>query len=197
MDYSQEFINSFKEDYNKLPLRELLKKYDLSSKKYTRLKRHLNLGEKKKVVKYTEFTKLCIGKEPPKYYSYTGGKYHINRTRNGKTITYTSCYTEELAKKTVEMLKQCNWDRTKVPLIKKQLGYDDEYFHIKYKHINFDEFKRDYDRLNYEELLEKYNLSPYKYTKVKNYLKLGRKKVVTKNIKMMVEKENEQDKSKN
>ena len=46
------------------------------------------------------------------------GRYLV--VRNG--IYYTTCNTEDEAKKITKKLEETNWDRTKVPMIKEEIG---------------------------------------------------------------------------
>lgn len=52
------------------------------------------------------------------YTKLTNGKYLVRRNN----IYYTRCNTEEEAKQIVELLKKYDWDKTKIPQIKEDLG---------------------------------------------------------------------------
>lgn len=162
--------DEFVKDYNKLSVDELRKKYEISRNEYVRLKKELNLGKKKRI--YYD----SLRKGNPKYYYKNKNRYIVHKTIDGKTEYYTSCYSEETAKKTVEMFKQCNWDKSRINEIKEKLDYDGDYLRWKYNHIDFDEFKEDCSRISMEDILSKHKISKIGYEHIKNMLGLGRKK---------------------
>ena len=62
----------------------------------------------------------------PKYYYCKNGKYIVRANRTGtNSQTYIGTYEdEETAKKVVDKLKACNWDKECLPSIHKELGIE-------------------------------------------------------------------------
>lgn len=56
--------------------------------------------------------------QPKNYYKNKRGDWIITR----KNKYYLSCKTEEQAKKIVRTLRKVNWDKTYIPMIKKEFG---------------------------------------------------------------------------
>ena len=57
-----------------------------------------------------------IPEEPyePKYYYYANGRFNVQKKLNGERIGY-GCYSdEETAKKVVDKLKECDWDKSQL-----------------------------------------------------------------------------------
>ena len=179
MELSDEFKKSFINDFENMSVYDLRKKYDLSDKKYRRLKEKLGLGKKKQVRRETAFH---FSYPYSKFYYKYDDRYIITRRIKGKSIHFCSCKSEETAKKTVELLKKYNWDKSKVPQIKKELDYEGENIRFKFKGFDFEGFEKDFYRLSFKDLLTKYDLNQNKYTQIKNYLKLGRKKHIFKGL---------------
>ena len=55
------------------------------------------------------------------YYDKIWKNYRISRTHKGKTTSYGTYKTEKEAIKVVEKLTECNWDKTQLPSILKEL----------------------------------------------------------------------------
>ena len=157
------FIN----DYNILSVDELRKKYGLSRNEYVRLRKQLGLGKKKRIF-YDS-----LRKTNPKYYYKNKNRYIVHKTIDGKTEYYTSCYSEETAKKTVEMFKQCNWDKSKINEIKEKLDYNRDYLEWKYSHVDFDEFEKDCFEMDTKDILSKYEISKIGYEHIMSVLGHG------------------------
>ena len=60
----------------------------------------------------------------PKYYTHDKmwNNYRILKTTNRKRISYGTYKTEKEAAQVVEKLKECNWDKTQLPQILKELN---------------------------------------------------------------------------
>ena len=180
MELSKEFIDSFIYDYDKLTINEIKKKYDISGNKYSKIKKELGLGKKKQVYKLNDFErKYNIGYEP-KNYTKAGKRFVVNKTKNCKRIQYISCRSEEVAKDIVKLFNKYGWDESNIPKIMEEVDYERREFEYKYRDFDFDSFKKDYNNMNLDELLEKYGLTFHTYSKIKNYLGLKTKKHIRK-----------------
>ena len=105
----KEDIMNFEKDFNAgMRAVQLKRKYDLSNKSYRFLKERLNLKRNGAVVKE-------VKKEPTKnYYKVNTGGYSITKMINGNLIYFCHVKEEEQAKKVVEKLKDCNWNKSEI-----------------------------------------------------------------------------------
>lgn len=172
---NEQDIAEFIGDYDNLSVNGLMKKYRLSRNEYNRLRNNLNLSQKKRV-----FEHCNSSHNGAKYYYKKDDKYIIRKKQDGKMKYFATCYSKDVADRTVELLKQSNWDKSKLDDIKKELDYETNHIKHRLSNIDFEQFKSDYDKLNREQLFDKYGLTLYKYGFIKKHLGLDRKKYVSK-----------------
>ena len=99
-------IMNFERDYsNGMKARELKTKYNLSNRSYRFLKEKLNLKR----------NPICkVKREAKHYYKCNGGGYSIIKMINGELVYYCKVDNEEEAKKVVEKLRLCQWDKREI-----------------------------------------------------------------------------------
>lgn len=79
----------------------------------------------KEIKKNTDFRRSYgrpIGN--PKYYSFHWDDmhFHVNKNINGKTVHFGKYGDEFTTRQVIERLKECDWDKSMLPLIKEELG---------------------------------------------------------------------------
>lgn len=107
----------------KLLNKEIMEKYDISSKAIRKLR--VELSEELGVKLYRGKLKAEKKKEPL-YYSYhlMGSHFAIQKQIDGKVVSFRTCRTKETAEKIVEELKKVNWDKSKLDEIRMKLGVE-------------------------------------------------------------------------
>lgn len=107
-NFVNDFINDFKEGASAKTLKY---KYKLSNKRYNELKKQYKL-------KRENWRCIPYKNNPPKpckNYSKTGGGgYSITKCINGKNVYFCHTNDEIKAKKIVEKLRECNWDKSEI-----------------------------------------------------------------------------------
>jgi len=174
-------MDEFMKDYNQLNIRDLLRKYDLSTNRYAKLKKEYNLPAKTPVFKPSIINPRGIYSK-----NYTkvkeSGHFQIKRRKDGKTTSYITVPTEHIAKLIVAKLREYDWDKSKLDLIKREIDFDWLVFEHKYSHVCFKDFVKDNDRMSISEILEKYRINIYEYRQIRETLGVKKKRYMKRNI---------------
>lgn len=120
-----EFVKLYNE--GKMRIIEIRKKLELSQSKY---RQYRDRGFEQKLLNKELRTprNSCIrggvrnGINIKNYYHDRKTGFEVKKRINGKDYYFGNYPTEQQAKKAVELLRECNWDKSKLPSIKKQVA---------------------------------------------------------------------------
>lgn len=118
----------FKKDYMNTSLKvDIIKAtYNLSDKQYKRLidKVYLNTGFRRRNPQ-KHVPKKNIN--PPQYYGVLldikgNPTYQVQKSIKGNTIYFGCYHDKKVAELIIQKLKECNWNKSELPRIRKELG---------------------------------------------------------------------------
>lgn len=113
-DYVYEVIKEKVAKHEEFTDKELAEKLDMSPRAIS--KRYLRACEELNVKPYRKQTG-----RPIRNYHFTNGHYNVSKCVDGKRTYFACVKTEEEAKKIVEKLKACNWDKAQLSRIKREV----------------------------------------------------------------------------
>lgn len=117
----EEFIRLY--NSNKLSVKQIKEKLNLTHAEYRRFRKHAfkedRLTFDKKLRK--PLKKKQVPDVTPKNYHQAGKKFYVVKYIDNKRIGYGSYSSEEIAKQIVSKLRACNWDKTELPRIQKEV----------------------------------------------------------------------------
>jgi hypothetical protein len=119
LDHTQEFIELYNNPEITVP--KIREKLDITLSTYRKLRKHCienKLVSKRKSHRPRKRTY----KTNPKYYCHTVQRgieyYHVQRRVNGEMVHFANFKKAKHAERMVELLIECDWDKSKVPELK-------------------------------------------------------------------------------
>lgn len=122
-DYTREFYEMYarikKDLSNGLKVKEIKQKYDLNDGKWRKYQKEL--------VAEGLFEPRAISQKKAKFYTYTKGKYRVQKWKRNRKNHIGIFKLEEDAQKCVQLMKECNWDLEQKQRIVNQVKRESSY----------------------------------------------------------------------
>lgn len=119
-DHYQKFITLYNE--NIMPVKRIKEKLRLSESKYNQY-RNRAIEENKLEPRYNVYTSKRGSYTPATYCHQTAcNTYSVQKWMGDKSVSFGTYKNKRTAKKVVEKLKECNWNKEELPRIKREMG---------------------------------------------------------------------------
>lgn len=115
----EEFLRLYNE--NTMPVKRIKEKLNLNETKYNQYRKRA-IEENRLESRYNVYTKR--GSYTPATYCHQTAynTFSVQKYMNGKSVSFGTYKNKRTAKKVVEKLKECNWDKNELPRIKREVG---------------------------------------------------------------------------
>lgn len=120
----EQFIKLY--NNNEIKVTEIKKQLNLTNGEYRRYRRHAIKENRLDIDTRNPNYQSLVGrpkkqKPPVKNYSRSGGRFYVSKNINGERISFGGYSSERIAKQIVSKLKECNWDKTQLHRIQKEV----------------------------------------------------------------------------